>query len=468
MSERIELPGDAFFDLIGHQVPAPHSYYVLRNGDGKRLGVGGTWSGDEARSFATAMNATQAATPSAVPAKLVELSRKGAPGRWHGGHRCDGSIVVGPKEDRWLIGQHMADDDARLASEAVNHVRQQIALAAAPACPAPAEADEGGADMVFTDEPTARADDEAEYLREWYEAHRESWADRYGPNAARKGVVADNFMLALIKKVIEIRRASTRTACSAPAEAQGGGQTKWQTEKSAPEGVPVCIRSQRHNWYATAKLVRYCEDDEASRGPATSWDILHYNGDTSYRGFYGTGELEWAPLRNAITPPAAERPDGAAGVREASVACEMLAEEYEQHGYPSYAKLARESRGDFTLCSIRAIDRALKASSSPRPDATPSDVPAAPGGGEVDAALKLGLLQGRVMACTTIIRTFDQPSIAEEILAEAGVSEADLLGCGLDEYDIDVSLPLVRKLNPTPDTQEGASRDGGSQREGGL
>lgn len=45
------------------------------------------------------------------------------------------------------------------------------------------------------------------------------------------------------------------------------------------------------------------------------------------------------------------------------IAREMLAEEYEKEGgdgpYPLYAKLARTGKGDFTLCSIRAIQRAL-------------------------------------------------------------------------------------------------------------
>ena len=48
------------------------------------------------------------------------------------------------------------------------------------------------------------------------------------------------------------------------------------------------------------------------------------------------------------------------------LARELLAEEYEnqasgQEGpYPSYANLARSGSGAFTLCSIRAIERALQ------------------------------------------------------------------------------------------------------------
>lgn len=41
----------------------------------------------------------------------------------------------------------------------------------------------------------------------------------------------------------------------------------------------------------------------------------------------------------------------------------LLAEEYEKGGvegsYPTYAKLALEGRGGFTMCSLRAIQRAL-------------------------------------------------------------------------------------------------------------
>ena len=33
-------------------------------------------------------------------------------------------------------------------------------------------------DMQFSREPTARGDDEAAYVREWYEANRETWWDR--------------------------------------------------------------------------------------------------------------------------------------------------------------------------------------------------------------------------------------------------------------------------------------------------
>jgi len=49
----------------------------------------------------------------------------------------------------------------------------------------------------------------------------------------------------------------------------------------------------------------------------------------------------------------------------------LLAEEYEKGGvegsYPSYAKLALEGKGGFTMCSLRAIQRALdQANKTPR------------------------------------------------------------------------------------------------------
>jgi hypothetical protein len=39
---------------------------------------------------------------------------------------------------------------------------------------------------------------------------------------------------------------------------------------------------------------------------------------------------------------------------------ELLAAEYAKRGYPSYEKLALSGNGEFTLCSIRAIEAALR------------------------------------------------------------------------------------------------------------
>lgn len=37
----------------------------------------------------------------------------------------------------------------------------------------------------------------------------------------------------------------------------------------------------------------------------------------------------------------------------------LLAVEYEEGGFPSYVKLVLEGEGAFTMCSLRAIQRAL-------------------------------------------------------------------------------------------------------------
>lgn len=55
-------------------------------------------------------------------------------------------------------------------------------------------------------DPTSRGDLVAEKVREWYEAHRESWWDRhkpgiFGASTDRSGVHADEFMLRLIGAV---------------------------------------------------------------------------------------------------------------------------------------------------------------------------------------------------------------------------------------------------------------------------
>lgn len=57
------------------------------------------------------------------------------------------------------------------------------------------------ADMHFSDEPTARGDEIADYVRRWYELNRESWWDRHRPGADRRGLHADEFMLGFIQEV---------------------------------------------------------------------------------------------------------------------------------------------------------------------------------------------------------------------------------------------------------------------------
>jgi hypothetical protein len=69
------------------------------------------------------------------------------------------------------------------------------------------------ADMYFCGEPTADGDAVAEYVRVWYEAHRESWWDRnsYSKNQAllRAGC-ADSFMLSFIAEVGRVEAEAQR------------------------------------------------------------------------------------------------------------------------------------------------------------------------------------------------------------------------------------------------------------------
>ncbi len=63
------------------------------------------------------------------------------------------------------------------------------------------------ADMHFGSEPTSRGDQKAEYLRVWYEAHRESWFERWWRPVWKMGL-ADNFMLGLLQEVRRIEQAA--------------------------------------------------------------------------------------------------------------------------------------------------------------------------------------------------------------------------------------------------------------------
>ena len=62
-------------------------------------------------------------------------------------------------------------------------------------------------------DPTARGDMEVELLRRWYEANRESWWDRHGPNADRNGVHADEFMLRFVSEVGRVVSLSDADLC---------------------------------------------------------------------------------------------------------------------------------------------------------------------------------------------------------------------------------------------------------------
>lgn len=68
-------------------------------------------------------------------------------------------------------------------------------------------------DMHFCGEPTADFDASAEYLRAWYEAHRESrWErNRFSRNQARLRMgAADEFMLGLLNEVHRINSERTK------------------------------------------------------------------------------------------------------------------------------------------------------------------------------------------------------------------------------------------------------------------
>ena len=70
----------------------------------------------------------------------------------------------------------------------------------------------------FCGEPTADGDSEAMYLREWYEANRETWWQRHGPYAiGLSSDRADDFMMMLGQQaaVIAAERAKyARPPCS--------------------------------------------------------------------------------------------------------------------------------------------------------------------------------------------------------------------------------------------------------------
>lgn len=57
------------------------------------------------------------------------------------------------------------------------------------------------AEMSFSSDPTARGDEIAALVRDYYERNRESWWDRHRPGADRRGIHADNFMLGLVAEV---------------------------------------------------------------------------------------------------------------------------------------------------------------------------------------------------------------------------------------------------------------------------
>ena len=72
-------------------------------------------------------------------------------------------------------------------------------------------------DMRFSSEPTARGDEVADFMRQWYEANRETWFDRHqlnplGRATDRSGVHADEFMLGLMNEARRILDAANTKA----------------------------------------------------------------------------------------------------------------------------------------------------------------------------------------------------------------------------------------------------------------
>jgi hypothetical protein len=62
----------------------------------------------------------------------------------------------------------------------------------------------------FYGEPTADGDIAADFIRQWYEANRETWFDRhmpFGTNRKHGCDTADNFILELISQVNRLKNA---------------------------------------------------------------------------------------------------------------------------------------------------------------------------------------------------------------------------------------------------------------------
>lgn len=68
------------------------------------------------------------------------------------------------------------------------------------------------ADMRFSSEPTARGDEIAGYVREWYEKHRESFWERHIWKLHKpwKRGLADEFMLSFLGEVCRVMAEAER------------------------------------------------------------------------------------------------------------------------------------------------------------------------------------------------------------------------------------------------------------------
>lgn len=66
------------------------------------------------------------------------------------------------------------------------------------------------ADMYFGTEPTSAGDNFASYLRQWYEAHRETWWERsrFNSRGRQWEWASDNLMLGMMEEVRRIEEAA--------------------------------------------------------------------------------------------------------------------------------------------------------------------------------------------------------------------------------------------------------------------
>jgi len=64
------------------------------------------------------------------------------------------------------------------------------------------------ADMHFSSDPTSCGDEVAEYVRRWYELHRETWWERR--RHPQPSGLADEFMLGLIQEVARVESEAAR------------------------------------------------------------------------------------------------------------------------------------------------------------------------------------------------------------------------------------------------------------------
>ena len=75
------------------------------------------------------------------------------------------------------------------------------------------------ADMRFSTEPTARGDDIAFYVRQWYEINRETWwQHRRSVNDRMERGIADEFMLSFIAEVRRVNEEADRQTGKATPE----------------------------------------------------------------------------------------------------------------------------------------------------------------------------------------------------------------------------------------------------------